>query len=133
MLLLYLTIIYLAAFYIPNIHCIDFDTQIIEKSCLNARVVYDSSAGTCPYVNWLSAQLFVSGNFSYYSPGSPLSETDQRSYASYIYEKLSDKVSGSLTSQCSQALRRLACVTAFPSCPDAGTSLFQNIFACRLN
>ena len=64
--------------------------------------------------------------------GAPISAAQQNAYAQSLYTSLSRGTGPS--GECSSALRRLACVLAFPKCPSTGSSLSSVSYftPCRL-
>lgn len=106
----------------------------VLASCKDARVV-DNTQQYCSFAAWNAAHIYARVNYTDYSPGNPLSDATQNHYAVNIYEKLlrtpHDK---SINSECSSALQRLACVTAFPSCQVSGSSISAVSYnlPCRL-
>jgi len=116
----------------------------VEKSCLNARIVTGNVNYFCDFATWTSAHLYTSSNFSYFAPGSPLSDLEQNNYAKYLYAKLSNQVTSStgggggnsqhFSSDCKDTLKRLACDLSFPECALPGTSISSISYfpPCRL-
>lgn len=105
----------------------------VKASCLEARVV-DNSQKYCGMASWTAAHIYANVNYTDYSPGAPLSDSQQNDYASNIYDALVFDYGKPVKTECSQALERLACVTAFPMCPVAGTSISSISYSlpCRL-
>jgi hypothetical protein len=81
------------------IHSYDNENSImtltigVEISCDGASLA-DSSGEYCDFVDWTSARIYASQNFSYYSPGTYLSRDEQHQYAKYLFEKFSGESFG---------------------------------------
>lgn len=105
----------------------------VIASCKDARVV-DNAQMYCSFATWNAAHIYAKVNYSDYSSGNPLSDTLQNHYAVNIYDSLRSSYNKTVNSECSSALQRLACVTAFPSCQVSGSSLSAVSYnlPCRL-
>ena len=100
---------------------IDFSKTQIEKSCYNAATFGSLYHSDCSIVTWNSGHLYTAGNFSYYNPGTPLTTSEQLSYAQYLSNRLSQNKN--LKSDCAQYLNYFTCIKAFPNCPITGTTI----------
>lgn len=104
-----------------------------RASCLDARIV-DNAQKFCSMASWSAAHVYASVNFTDYSPGSPLSDAAQNNLAVNIYNSFRSDYGKAVSIDCSQALTRLACVSAFPECSLAGSSesSISYYLPCRL-
>lgn len=93
-----------------------------KVSCYNARNIHANTAEFCWMVDWVAATLYNATNFSVYTAGGPISVTDQDSVARSLAGELVDMSSGGVTAECKHAVRRFACVSTFPYCPQVGLS-----------
>jgi Fz domain len=106
----------------------------VIASCKDARVV-DNTQLYCSFATWNAAHIYAKVNYTDYSSGNPLGDSVQNNYASNIYDTLITIYNNKpVSSECSSALQRLACVTAFPSCQVSGSSLSAISYnrPCRL-
>jgi hypothetical protein len=105
-----------------------------KASCLNARFVDNPQGNYCKDASWTSAYIYAAANFSDYYTGTPLSDVMQNNLAMNIFEDFRAGHQKTLSSECKNALQRLACVTAFPECPLPGTSesSISYFLPCRL-
>lgn len=93
-----------------------------KASCFDARIV-DNSQRYCAMASWTAAHIYASENFTNYDPGPPLSDLMQNNLAANVYAGFTHSYDKALSIECSQALTRLACVTAFPECSLSGNSV----------
>ena len=107
-------------------------TNVIA-TCKDARTI-DSTQYYCDMVTWNAAHIYVAANYTSYLQGSPLSDRQQNDYAESVYKTSLLAYGKSVSSECSDALQRLACVTAFPSCRVSGSSISSIAYdpPCRL-
>ena len=107
-------------------------TNVIA-SCKDARTI-STTQSYCDMVTWNAAHVYPAANYTDYSPGVPFSEKQQNDYARSIYQASLLANGNSVNSECGQALQRLACVIAFPSCRLSGTSISSIAYdpPCRL-
>lgn len=116
-----------------SVSAVDFSKASLHISCWNADVP-KSPGEFCELVTWQSATIYASSNFTVYSPGPPLSSTNQNQYAKYIFNNYAAKMGKDPSGECYGALQRLACVQAFPECPVPGQSIssISYFLPCRM-
>ncbi len=94
-------------------------------SCAGASFAHSPSPVFCDGISWRHALLYSNTNNSMYNPSIPLSPQEQTTYAKDIYDSLVRQVlihgddemgEGDAAPSCKDAMRKLACVTAFPFC-----------------
>lgn len=99
-------------------------------NCLSAER-QDNDLDFCHMIHWTAASAFNSSTFSNYYPGEklPVPVQDQRAHDFYDSMSTSDG-----SSECRQAVKRLACTMFFPECPAVATSTsgIQSFPLCRL-
>lgn len=98
------------------------DLKSHKVSCYNARNIRANTADFCWMVDWVSATLYNGSNFNVYTSNNPISVADQDSVARYEAAQLVDMSSDRVTAECKHAVRRFACVSTFPYCPEVGLS-----------
>lgn len=89
----------------------------IVLSCQGATIT-DNSNSFCSLVNWQHAAAYASSNYSTYNAGMPLSSQQQGQYASTLFDLYHSYGNQVANSACDDAMTRLACVSAYPPCPD---------------
>ena len=102
-------------------------------SCSTARIV-DNSQKFCSMASWTSARLYIAATFGDYDLGTELTDIQQNALALNLYNGFKNNHLKPMSNECSQALTRLACVTAFPECSlstSSGTSI-SYYMPCRL-
>ena len=107
-------------------------TSVIA-SCKEARTI-SATSSYCDMVTWNAAHVYAAANYTDYSQGAVFSDKQQNDYARSIYEASLLANGNSVNSECGQALQRLACVIAFPSCRVSGSSISSIAYdpPCRL-
>lgn len=90
-------------------------------SCQGASST-DNSNSFCSLVNWQHAAAYASSNYSTYNSAKPFSSEQQGDYARTLFDLYHSYGNKVANSACDDAMTRLACVSAFPPCPDIITS-----------
>ena len=116
----------IAAVFIPTMNN-------TKASCQDARIV-DNSQKFCSMATWSSAHVYYAANFTDYYPGNPLTDSLQNALAVNTFGSFKSNSDKAVSIECSQALTRLACVSAFPECSLAGSSVssISYYLPCRL-
>lgn len=103
-----------------------YDSDYLKEyttSCIGAKLVRLEELNFCNMVDWRTANLYNSSTFSSYNPTNGLSAQDQDVVArKKMDDILSESPAGGKHAQCMEALRRFACVSAFPYCPSVSSS-----------
>lgn len=119
-------VIVFAAFHLPRaLSTFHYHDNLAEytASCIGAKLVRSGELDFCGLVNWRTANLYNSSLLSFYNIANGLSAQDQDNVARNVMDDiLSVSSVGKQHAQCNAAVRRFACVTSFPYCPNVGTS-----------
>lgn len=103
-------------------------------SCFKSTDVNKGDLDFCQLVHWKSASIFEIPleKFNIYDPGSSMTRSAQDKLASEFASLTINPKSNS--EECKQAIKRFACVTLFPLCPEEATSLSSYSYypACKL-
>ena len=101
-------------------------------SCADAQIPnFEASSGFCDFVDWWAARAYSASNFTYFDTGSAMTPYDQQRNAALFYRDLLLDISNNSrgfknTQDCVDAVYTLACLQAYPFCPLADMTEYDN-------